>query len=318
MLSEQEFSLWARGRINEEREYSLVRQVVPGYHGITQKWVGVDEYAAVFSKAQIEKSEFDTVLFDIDAHGEGESWVEKTRKFLAKCETEPSRMYQTGRGVHVYFDLDEDVKGLVRYKRMVLAMVKRWGVESLIDRHVVGDVRRMARLPQSRNGKGGYMVRVEPEAFDVEVVGEPETVAGGVPRQIHVTIHETDDVERTFGPVMGAKRLYQESEYAPCVRAGIRELMETGELNHSERLHIFSYLVQNDEMDKAWQLLKTYAGDFDPRISEYQLGYLQKTNFMPFKCVNVPQHLCPYQNQRECVYWPSVNVNRRQRMEGVK
>lgn len=302
MISKEEWRLWTRGNIDAEREFGLTRKVIGGYNAIPSVWKGTDEYAAVFSCEQIAKGIFDTILMDIDAHVEGHSWRDKKQQVIDKAERPPSREYETGRGAHLYWDLEEPITGAGRYKQAVTALVKRWGIKDLVDPRVVGDVRRMARLPSSVNSKSGLtMIRVSPDEFKkVKVV---------VDDLIHVE-------EQNFGPVIKAQHVFSEGEYPPCVRKGIQVMMETGELDHSERLHVFSFLVGNGEKQKGWELLKNYAGDFDAGISAYQLGYIERKPLKPSKCVNVPDDICPYAqgNKRECVYWPSINLHREKRL----
>jgi hypothetical protein len=318
VISEQEWRFWTRGHVNDSREFTLSRKVGEGFDWLKSNWRGTDEYAAIFSRQQIDAGKFDTILFDIDAH-DGEDWHSKVQQVLSKVDVKPSRVYATGRGAHVYFDLETPVEGVGKYKQVVGALVKKWGIKELIDERVIGDVRRMARLPMSKNSKGGYMVRLPVEAIDIPVGGEPETLAYEEPRTVVVVIGEAKGTEQKFGPVLGVKNLYSEAEYPPCIRAGIKQLKDTGELDHAQRLHVFSYLVGNDEMDKAYNILKTWARDFNSGISTYQLNYLAKGHdghpVKPFKCANVPADLCPYVNQRECVYWPSVNLHRQRLLE---
>jgi hypothetical protein len=304
MISEAEFGIWTRGRVHDVREFGLKRKTAPGYVGLSQLWTGVDEYAAIFSREQIEKGEFDTIFVEVDAHKPGEDWNTKLQQVLARTE-EPSRRYESGRGAHLYWDLDEPIKGVGRYKQVVAALVRKWGIGEFIDMHVVGDVRRVARLPMSKNSKGGEMIRIN------------SFISG--PRKLYLVIGEAKDgPEQHFGPAPEAKRLYSEGEYPPCVRAGIKQIQQTGELDHAQRLHTFSFLVMNDETQKAYEILKRYAGDFDPVISGYQLGRMAEKGHFPYKCANVPKDLCPYTNQKECMFWPWVNVHRNRLLEASK
>lgn len=322
MISENEWRVWTRGD-NGPREFGLTRRVVVGYDGVKEKWTGTDEYAAVFSSEQIKSGTFDTILMDIDAHN-GEDWTIKAKDVLSRCTIPPTRVYVTGRGAHFYWDLDEPVKGAGRYKQVVSALVKIWGIKELVDAHVVGDVRRVARLPMSVNSKnGGWAVRVPKEildASDIRVSASIETLVTEAPGKITLIVGETEEAQKTFPPQLngGAQHIFKESEYPPCIRIAIKQMMDTGELDHMQRLHLFSFLVQNDEMQKGWELLKNYAGDFNPSISEYQLNNLAQKEHRPYKCGNVPKDLCPYAQQRECVYYPSINVWRQKRIEACR
>lgn len=316
MITIQEWEIWTRGKGDAPREYGLKRTPIEGYNGLEKLWTGIDEYSSIFSREQIEKQEYDTIFAEVDAHKPGEDWKAKLSEVLSKTEV-PSRLYVTGRGAHMYFDLVSPVNGVGRYKQVVAALVKKWGIAELIDMHVVGDVRRVARLPQSRNSHGGYMVRVPLQGWEhvietVPVIGSEETLTHEVPQKIELVIGETKpELEQQFASVSEVKRLYDEGEYPPCIRAGIQQIQKTGELDHAQRLHTFGFLVQNGEKGKAWEILRHYAGDFNPSISQYQLDYLEKSHFQVFKCANVPRDLCPYSNQKECMFWPSINVHRR-------
>jgi hypothetical protein len=322
MITENEWRIWTRGRIADEREFGLRRVPGNGYDGLKERWTGVDEYAAIFSREQIAKAEYDTIGMDVDAHN-GEDWRVKARMILSRVSIQPSRLYVTGRGVHMYWDLEVPIHGTGLYKQVVAAIVCKWGIRDLVDTHVVGDVRRVMRLPGSRNSKGGVCMRVDglDGFWDPNLSQElPDSLATKDPEKVEITIHEAagvaEGMERTFAPNPEAKHVFNESAYPPCIRVGIKTMMETGELDHQERLHLFSFLVQNDEQQKGWNLLKEYAGDFNAGISEYQLNYLREKNMNPFKCANVPMTICPYANKRDCVYWPSISLHRRVRLEG--
>lgn len=315
MITEQEFSVWTRGQAGAAREFGLKRKVVNGYGELSSVWTGVDEYAAIFSREQIEKQEYDTIFAEVDGHKEGEDWFTKLEQVLGKTDF-PSRLYKTGRGAHLYWDLDEPIHGVGRYKQVVNALVKKWGVTDLLDMHVVGDVRRVARLPMSSNSKGGQCKRVT-FLLQYGKIGIVEDVPfNDPPAKIHLVIGEAgkDAPEQHFGPAPQAKRLYTEGEYPPCVRSGIKQLQQTGELDHAQRLHVFSFLVMNDETQKGFEILKQYAGDFDPGISGYQLGRMAEKGHQPYKCSNVPTDLCPYSNKKECMFYPWITLHRRKLM----
>jgi hypothetical protein len=324
VITAQEFRYWTRGHINDKREFKIPRRPGDGFDWLKANWAGVDEYAAVFSDQQINGSSFDTILMDVDAHAEGECWQTKVKELLGKCEVPPSRLYTTGRGAHLYWDLESPIEGTGRYKQVVASLVKKWDIGKLVDSHVVGDVRRMARLPMSKNSKGGYMVRIDESAIDEPLDNmmvflnaggvAVETLTAKEPRTVVIVVGESKDAEREFSPSPAAQHLYEESAYPPCIRVGIKTMMQTGELDHTERLHLFSFLVQNGEKQKGWNLLKDYAGDFNPAISEYQLGYIERMNLNPFKCSRVPNTVCPYVERRDCAYWPSISLHRRRQL----
>jgi len=109
-------------------------------------------YASIYSYPEIKSRKYGRLFIDIDAEGnleEGYKTMTSLVKWLREnYDCEPLVLYTGGRGwaIHVYFPLTR-VSG-ESMRRFVLSFPN---INQHVDTHVVGDVRRIARLPYTLN-----------------------------------------------------------------------------------------------------------------------------------------------------------------------
>lgn len=307
--------VWARDNGVFPREYSLKRRVVKSFDEIKDSWTGVDEYLSVFNAEQVGKEVFDTIFFDIDRG------YKEYLELVRLLGLMPSRLYYSGRGYHVYYDLVSSIEGKERYKAIVKEIVDKYRLENIVDRAVIGDVRRMARVPFSINSKTGrYMIMLRSDAVYSEdriirlaTVGAFEIFDSGRKYSLSdfgISLGEVGRVERNSVSNMqnsGAVVL-KSQEYPDCIKNAIALLQETGELDHVERLTLAMFMIRNGEANKLYELLKAYAKDFKEGYTRYQINYIRNRNLKIYKCSNIPDTICPYKNKKECPFYPSLNI----------
>ncbi len=277
-----------------------------------------DSYLSLFSEEQIEKEMLDTFYLDIDAHN-GES-LEDRRATVLDAFVDLginlfTRCYYTGRGFAYFLDFTEPVSSSY-FKKASRYLIGYLELGDVVDVSVIGDYNRMARVPSTFNTKSNsWMVEI-PQDISIRTAKENST------NKIHKFWRgnkvnfkklmaeigfkeETEEKKRNitkFGKI-------PETEYPPCIQKSINDLFLTGELDHRERIHFASFMIMNEEKDKAHEIIKT-AGDYKESITSYQLDYLEKKPAM-FSCKNVPKTICPFAGEEEmkkCPYFPDIMI----------
>ena len=90
------------------------------------------------------------------------------------------------------------------------------------------------------------------------------------------------------------------SGYPQCVLNAVDELVQTGELDHEERLFLSTYLVNRMDVKSAIDVIKV-AKDFSYSKTLYQVNWLKNSGYKPCKCDKIIEMgLC----QNKCVLYP--------------
>lgn len=169
MFNETAISEWLRYP-DVPREFGLNRKLVGGIEDIKGKWVGIDEYASLFSMSQRAYHKYDLLALDIDGKTIEESYAPYTIA-KEKLKNLATRFYFSGRGFWIFIDLSEEISTKEIYKLISRQLVNEYKLTDIVDTHVVGDVSRMARIPSSQNGKSGlYMVRLKGDETMAEIL----------------------------------------------------------------------------------------------------------------------------------------------------
>ena len=316
MFDEKVLKEWMRGD-EFPRELSLSRIVVNDWDEARKAWKEYDEYFSVFSLRERFYEQYNTMFWDIDGKsgGVGEAYT-KLQEFVSRYGNFITRLYFSGVGFHAYTDFTVPVYGKKVFKSASLAVRNQFGLGNIIDNSTCGDVARMARTPLSTNSKSGNMM-IELDRLDYTLEEVLELSSKGYIPTKHVGSRivfddfgvDISDIDKDSGykdEVVGAREWV--GNYPPCVENAKKYLVEEGELNHRERLHLASFLIAIGEEAELWEVLKK-ANDFSYSISKYQVEYLKANNMKPLKCSNVPDDICSYAgNKFLCPFYPSVNA----------
>jgi len=296
---------WVRWQFGK-REFGLKRGQTSNINDvITAINNGEEAYLSVFSMQQLENNAYDTIFIDIDTGEDG------LKKFYDAVDIIPSRLYFSGaKGFHIYFDLRTPIIGRERYKYSVIKFVEENNLENIVDKAVVGDVRRMARVVGSINAKSGLrMIELNPNIFPLnyrELSAEGKSYAS-----VYEYLYEKELFERDHGVIKegeaySPKKIFEDKYYPACIINAINLLVNVGELDHKERLTLALFLLKNGEEEKLREILK-FANDYKPSYTDYQVNYLKKRNYSIYKCENIPSTICPFKDKRDCPFYPSLN-----------
>lgn len=337
---------WFRGNAEFPRKVLVVRSVktdsykyvVNSYDEFVSyinKENNTNCYTQIFSSKQIDSATFDTMYLDIDVHQEnvpyekrvGDSYVilKAVMVGMAKKGVKPSRVYFTGRGFAVYVDFKKTkFSSRAGYKFAVRSFLRDAGIFDILDPSVLGDVERVARLPNTINGHTEKMhcVRIDPE-WDTKQIFEASrlnknyeslifqnTDFGEVLKRVEDTGNglfssvENENVERE--PLLNDETRYP--DFPKCMQVFYDEIVLKGTLDHYQRVNLAIFLL------KIWGYEKTktvisWAEDYRESETTYQLGYLINRKMKMYSCKRFKQeNMCPFaDDMRQCRHYRLSN-----------
>ena len=247
--------------------------------------LNIECYSSVFSKWQIENNIFDTIFLDVD----DVAFAEIVRGVLEKSNLY-AREYCSGRGYHFYIDFPQTK--LINYKYAVRRFVSEiLDLSDYVDMHVVGDIRRMARVPLTYNSRAGKMMSViSDECFLNRKVA-------GILESLRMVDSVTAEYEQKIVDVFKSDKL------PPCIEKLIEHIVGTGELDHQERLILSTYLLRNFSFEDVKRLMML-CNDYREDKTEYQLRWLIENSYEPYSCRRVKElGVCPLKG-RVCEWFP--------------
>ena len=303
------------------REFSLSRRVVYDYSAVKEN--GVDEYMSIFSLWQRRLGWYDVILIDIDGEDAYWKYKEVRKMVLGSYGIEPSVVYFSGRGFHLYFWFDGFVFN--DYGETIRKFVKIIGLNEFVDNHVVGDKSRMARIPHTYNSKSGlWVMKVNPSWVWAEIKGKSRMhdeydVAWVKNEELSKILLELDDgfegkkYDYEFDGEEVNNSIVDEyfvngDKFPPCVESWKKEIEKTGELDHIERLNLAIFLLHVWGYKKTLEYFRKYASDFKEQYTVYQLRYIMKRKLKMHSCNRLKEFgLCPMEG-RNCPFYPTLNA----------
>jgi len=288
-----------------------------------------DFYVAVYSNDQIQKKMIDTVFIDIDADNLNEAY-EKLWIVLRKLEglgIDPGRLriYFSGKkGFHVFLDFEPlYLPPFIHLGSLLHRALKSLGIAGrFIDQRVLGDWRRVSRVPFTRHSKSGlYCIPIDPTQDIISIQALASKLESG--REIVIDRENCRPFRNLLKNILRRYSSYRrvitvevrlrESrhvvEMPPCIRAWLRELASTGELDHYARLNLAIFLWRMGWRKEDIVELFKFARDFDEHKTTYQIEYAVKRDLLMWSCPKlIDLGLCPLANNpRSCPFYPSIN-----------
>ncbi|RKY97260.1 MAG: hypothetical protein DRQ10_08805 [Candidatus Hydrothermota bacterium] len=311
------------------REFDLNRSIATNIHQVAQSVLHypTDRYLAVFSVKQTAMNIYDTILIDIDGAELNDS-LSKAKSAIAKIESElgiyPTRIYFSGRGFHLYYDFETFILSLADYRAIANTFRKTLRNQPGIDFHVLGDVRRMARIPLTRNSKTDlFMIRIPDLDFPILEYSKnrvqprlptdkqnlishaklQELIKQSSPSHTHSkpsiksdtgdviaggTYHDLiaviNDNSVLISSYIWNNRDENGRAWPVCIKSYLRELQTTGELDHEKRLELANFLLKIRPRDQVHALFENYANDYNPRITDTQIESILRNKYFHMSC----------------------------------
>jgi hypothetical protein len=308
------------------REWGLTRAIVftkeEYLRVLGRYWNVQDCYTSVYSLPQIKEKVVDTILFEID----GKGVMDLNEKFLAlvdRLKGYKLRAYWSGRrSVHVYLDFPPvklEYPGLTLRKFCVPYL-------DLVDRHVVGDMRRLIRIPYTLNTQGQMLSCVVKDRVTSSLVvpGEGELecpINEDVPKKLKALDTKIEEKKIEPGQVVADFDIFP-----PCITNIINKIAETGDVTHAERLQLTAFLMWNGFSQDEIHLIFQDVNDYDPHYTEYQIKSVFNAKLRCYTCIRSRElGICPLEDldMLQCPWYPSINYvlfengNGRKRMPPV-
>ena len=207
-------------------------------------------------------------------------------------------LYSGRRGVHLHVDLNPvRVADLRRAAEYVAELL---GIADIVDKQVLGDWKRVSRVPGSYHKLTGNECVLLSESTDAELT---QLLSELLREKFTVKTHsytvpmscEAHEVVAVLG------------EPPPCISFIVGQLQAGQEVSHEARLHLGSYLMRIGLKPEEAVVLFSTAPDYNESMTLYQLQWLSKHNYKMYSCMKAKQYgLCPLPLDG-CKYSPSPN-----------
>jgi DNA primase large subunit len=207
-------------------------------------------------------------------------------------------LYSGRRGVHLHIDL-YPVR-VVDLRRASEHVAELFGIIDVVDKQVLGDWRRVARVPYTYHkltGQECVLLNPTTDAVLMKTLSEllHEKFTSKTCNYTVLMPSETREAATVLG------------EPPPCISYLLGQLSAGQDLSHQARLHLGVYLLKIGlKPDEAAVLFKPLP-DFNYETSCYQLQWLYRHNYKMYSCEKAKQYgLCPLPVDG-CKYAPSPN-----------
>jgi hypothetical protein len=207
-------------------------------------------------------------------------------------------LYSGRRGVHLHVDLNP--VRVIDLRRAAEYVAELLGIADIVDKQVLGDWRRISRVPGSYHKlTGNECVLLNPSTDTeltqllTELLHERFTV-----KTHSYTVPLSSEVRETAA-VLG--------EPPPCISFLLGQLQAGQTLTHEGRLHLGAYLIRIGLKPEEAAVLYSRLPDYDVTTTSYQLQWICRHNYKMYSCAKAKQYgLCPLPVE-ECRYAPSPN-----------
>jgi hypothetical protein len=281
----RDFSLYRRKILSQSHYLTLAKQANKNK---------LELFISVYSDYEVQNCLVTTLFYDIDLEEDVLEFISKYESILNKV-----RAYYSGRrGVHIYVDLEPIRIGDLR--RASEHMAELLGIIDYVDKHVLGDWRRMSRVPYSYHTKSGNMCDVINPSTDSSLSRELtqllEKFKLKSQRYVVNIPQETREVVSQLG------------EPPPCISFLLSQLISGVDLSHAARIHIGAYLMNLGLKPEEAGILFANVSDYNEQITLYQLRWLREHSYKMFRCEKAKQYgLCPLGMFEVCQYYPTPN-----------
>jgi len=263
-----------------------------------------DCYVSVYSIPQVVTREIDVIFIETDDLGA----AKEIDKALAENKIHYVKVFSGNKGYHYYIPLyPVKVKNI---KKAARNFVESLGIDDVVDPHVVGDLRRMARVPYTINtatglyavvvsGSDGFRDALNPTKIP-DIKWEQSKLA-----TLLILGYDQEEANRIM--VENGELLFDVEYYPECILYLLDKARATRYLTHQERLHLGAYLLKFHEIDEVVKVFSVLE-DFSERVTRYHLEKMGK-NFKCYNCHNAKRlGMCPLRNQKLCMLYPSINL----------
>jgi hypothetical protein len=253
-------------------------------------YVSVQPYSGPDKPCAIEKLyyDFDCKENPAQAWRDANIFAEAMQKFYS---VEPLILFSGCKGFHAYVFLKQVVyigETPLAFAKQVYEELQTRLIEGLnlptLDAQVIGDIKRLARVPFSVHEKTGSLCTpvdgdrkpFVPESLQAYKTLDPELFSQII-KELK-TRKQIASTKRTFHGVQKGIR--------PCILAALSKPLESGD-GHLMRLAVArEYLAGGYGVEEIVQLFQAQP-DYNPEKTRYYVQYAQKNPAKPFKCKTI-------------------------------
>ena len=300
-MIEEEWLKHARANLpfSFPRDYGLKRRkVVNRTHYLTSVKLArrnkKSAYVAVYSDYEVKHNIASTVYYDFDSDNGVEDLMKEVEK-LSSLDFKNRIYFTGGRGVHLFVDFSPsivvDLKGASKHVLDQISQQTGADFDNYLDDSVIGDRRRMCRVPYTYHENTGR---------------EMILLWEGGHKDIGVELYKKFGKKR-LTPIKSVNVCgFSLTKIPPCVEMCIELLRLTGELSHEARVFLATYLLKSgfssEEIHEVFKLAKDYRYD----RTQYQLNYIASRNIRCYSCIKLKQlNICPVKYAK-CEFYPNI------------
>jgi hypothetical protein len=251
-------------------------------------------FISVYSDYEVKNNIVSAIFYDVDLDVERQDVVEYGIKKLPVLKM--VRSYYSGRrGYHIYIDVDPVRVGDLR--SVALAVAEVLGIADSLDKKVVGDWRRMSRVPLTYHAVTGLEVIPINSSTSQELSTEVRELLQrfsvkkpgiAIPYELPIKVVEVGDPP-------------------DCIKYIIGRAMAGINLRHEERMHLGAFLLKMGLKPEEITPIFSTVPDYKEEITLYNLRWLSERNYNMYSCRRAKElKLCPLPNTT-CKYYPSPN-----------
>jgi len=239
------------------------------------------------------------LFFDFDSKEDLEkAWKEAqnfTRALITYYEVKPLLVFSGRKGYHIYVFLKsvfsfpawlEDTMKEV-YRDMQTRLLKGFNFKTL-DSAVIGDIKRLARVPYSIHEKSGCLcqpINLDREPIQIKSLDEYREAGLGLDVLRASYNHVFAEQSKSAKKVLRIKT--RNGKARPCVEAALKQRLNDGS-GHKMRLAIAAeFLNRGVSIPEVAQLFCSQDDYGDGSKSRYYVGDIARKGYKPFKCATI-------------------------------
>jgi len=275
-------------------------------------------FTSLYSYPQVENKIIDVIFLDLDAEDFADAEAKRNilEKILKHHDIKYRLFWSGQKGYHFYIPFPP-VK-LSNPKLAIRRLVEKIiSYHDLVDYHVVGDLRRLVRVPYTIHPKTCFYSFECRGVMKFEyMINPPPTMNRWTEDNEHISLAllyaDLKRISYSDLPDISVIRKKLSEIYLPeCIARIIEDLRSGYEVPHRHRLHLAAFLrIIGVPLRDAVNLFRT-ADDFDEKVTLYHLKKIYESNFLCHSCVKAAAFgICPYpyHHQHSCPYYPSINI----------
>jgi len=266
-------------------------------------WIGLNESkglpsymsVAVYSERD-SPAAIDRLFYDFDSPDLEAAWreaMEFSKALERRYGCKPLITFSGRKGFHVYTFLEKPYRGF--HLKEVYAELQEMTLRGLelqtLDRAVIGDVKRLSRIPYTLHEESGAPCipvdhRGRPILIDASTLWSLKRM--GIPwGVVEIAISHIEEREEAEAEVRRIRtggfksRQLRAIGIRPCLQ---RIIQEEPEPDHLIRVALVAELhAEGYGPEEIAQLFHRFR-DYDPRETKYQVGHIIRGRYHPFKC----------------------------------